>query len=98
MSEQTDLELQDLKRQLALLQRAQAGTENCWLKWLRATGVLLLVYAASIFLGVLMSHGKVASNPVAISFVFTALFMSACGLWCLLWSFRWMAEKLISPA
>jgi hypothetical protein len=49
-------------------------------------------------LGVLKMHGKIETNPVAISFVITALFMAACGGWCLLWSFRWMAEKLMKAA
>jgi protein-S-isoprenylcysteine O-methyltransferase Ste14 len=98
MDEQADRELQELKQQLALLQQAHAATRNGWLKWLRATAVLLLVYAGAIFLGILQSKGNPATNPVAISFVITALFMAACGLWCLLWSFRWMAEKLMKPA
>jgi hypothetical protein len=33
-----------------------------------------------------------------ITFGVTALFMAACRGWCLLWSFRWIAEKLMKAA
>jgi protein-S-isoprenylcysteine O-methyltransferase Ste14 len=98
MSAESERELQELKQQVALLQRENARTRTGWLNWMRATGLLLSVYAGSILLGVLKMQGKVETNPVAISFVITALFMAACGGWCLLWSFRWMAEKLMKAA
>jgi hypothetical protein len=41
---------------------------------------------------------KVETNPVVITFGVTALFMAACRGWCLLWSFRWIAEKLMKAA
>lgn len=90
--------MQELKRAVALLQRENARTRTGWLNWMRATGLLLSIYASSILLVVLKMHGKIETNPVAISFVITALFMAACGGWCLLWSFRWMAERLMKAA
>lgn len=95
MSEETDREIQQLKQQLALLQQESARTRTGWLNWMRMTGFLLVVYAASVFTGVLSAHSKVESNPVAIALVISAIFMAACGGWCLLWSNRGMAEKLM---
>ena len=98
MSDTIDTELQAIKRQLALLQQENAATRAGWLKWMRATGILLLVYGGSILLGVLRSPSGFDHNPVAISFGITALFLAASGGWCLLWSFRRMAEKLMKTA
>src|ERR1700722_10820423 len=98
MSEEFDRELQELKQQVALLRQENAATRTGWLKWMRATGILLLVYGGGIFLGVLQSHVKVDHSPVATSFGMIALFLAASGGWCLLWSFRAMAEKLMKTA
>jgi|HubBroStandDraft_6_1064221.scaffolds.fasta_scaffold4274920_1 hypothetical protein len=98
MSEATDTELQELKRQVALLRQENAATRTGWMKWLRATGILFLVYGGGVLLGVLQSHVKVEHSPVATTFTFMAIFLAASGGWCLLWSFRWMAEKLMKTA
>ncbi len=98
MSEESDRELQELKQQVALLRQENAATRTGWMKWMRATGVLLLLYGGGLLLGVLQSHAKLEHSPVAISFGIMAIFLAASGGWCLLWSFRWMTEKLMKPA
>ena len=98
MSAETDRELRELKQQVAQLRQESAATRTGSLKWMRATGMLLLVYAVGIFLGVLKAHVKAESNPVVGMFVFGAIFMGCFGLWYLAWSFRWLAEKLMKTA
>jgi succinate dehydrogenase hydrophobic anchor subunit len=98
MSEETGREIQELKQQVALLQQESARTRTGWLTWMRMTGVLLLIYAAAVLAGVLCARSKIESNPVAITFTVSAIFMAACGGWCLLWSVCKMAEKLMKTA
>jgi len=98
MSEATDIELQAIKQQLALLRQENAATRTGWMKWLRATGLLLLGYAGAISYGVLKAHGNVESNPIVSVFVFGALFMGCFGLWCFAWSFRLLADRLMKTA
>ena len=62
MSEESERELQELKQQVALVQRENARTRTGWLNWMRATGLLPSVYAGSILLGVLGMHGRVETS------------------------------------
>ena len=49
MSAESERELRELKQQVTLLQQENARTRVYWLNWIRATGLLLLVYAAPFY-------------------------------------------------
>jgi hypothetical protein len=91
-------ELQAIKEQLARLQEEHAKTRNGWLYWLRNTGLLLMLFGAAVFAGVLKSHAKIDSSPVGISLTVIALFMFVLGLWLLAWSCWPKAERIMRVA
>jgi hypothetical protein len=91
-------ELQTLKAQLALLQEEHAKTRFGWLYWLRNTGFLLMVLGIAVFLGVLQVHGKIESNPVAMTLGVMAIFLFLMGAWVAMWSLRPLAERIMKVA
>jgi len=91
-------ELQSLKAQLAALQEEHAKTRFGWLWWMRNTGFLLLVLGISVFFGVLQVHGKIESNPVAMTLGLIAIFMFLFGVWLAAWSLRPLAERIMKTA
>ena len=91
-------ELQSLKAQLAALQEEHAKTRFGWLWWMRNTGFLLLVLGISIFFGVLQVHGKIESNPVAMTLGLMATFMFLLGAWLAACSLRPLAERILKTA
>jgi hypothetical protein len=91
-------ELQTLKSQLAALQEEHAKTRFGWLYWLRNTGFLLMVLGLAIFAGVLQVHGKIESNPVAMTLGVMAIFLFLMGVWVAMWSLRPLAERIMKVA
>ena len=91
-------ELATVKAQLAALQAEHTKTRQGWLRGMKHTGVLLLVYATAIFLGVLKSHVPLESSPISVSLLVIGLFMAAIALWLLLLGTHWMADKLMKAA
>lgn len=91
-------EFRSLKAQLAALQEEHAKTRFGWLYWMRNTGFLLLVFGISVFFGVLQSHTRIESNPVAMTLGVMAIFMLVLGLWLAAWSLRPLAERIMKVA
>jgi hypothetical protein len=91
-------ELQNLHFQLVLLQEEHAKTRFGWLYFLRNTGFLLMVLGISMFIGVLQVHGKIESNPVAMTLGLMGTFMFLIGVWVAIWSLRPLAERLMKVA
>jgi Na+/melibiose symporter-like transporter len=98
MREQMDHELRDemqeLKRQLARLQLEHAKTRNGWINWMRATGLLLVMFGASFLVGVLSS--KHPSTAIGTTFAIMAVVMLVLGAWSLAWSLRPIAERMMN--
>ena len=76
------IELENLKRQIALLQKEQATTRRGWIRWLRLTGSVLGLWGLSIIVGAL-PHAELNSNvpPLVIMLILMGLFMALAGVW-----------------
>jgi hypothetical protein len=91
-------ELQNLKAQIALLEKEHAKTRGGWLRCMQAIGLFLIAIGLAAFIGVLRSHASIESNPVAMSIGLMSIFMIAPGLLLLAFSTRWLAEKIMKAA
>ncbi|HJZ19719.1 MAG TPA: hypothetical protein VJ226_02110 [Bradyrhizobium sp.] len=91
-------ELEYLRAQLAALKEEHAKTRFGWLYFLRNTGFLLLVYGITSFCGILQSHAKIESSPIAQTIVLMAIFMLIFGAWFAGWSLKPAAERMMKVA
>jgi hypothetical protein len=85
-------ELQNLKQQIALLQKEHAGARKYWTHWLLSTGLILVTLALTVFIGVFRESGLAAANWNGLgALVIMAIFMFVLGLHLWFWAVpSWM--------
>jgi hypothetical protein len=96
MVQDIDRELRELKQQLALLKDEHARTRNGWSYFLQTTGLILVLYGVSIFLGVLES--RYPTSPPAMSLAVLGIFMLVIGAWLIISGMRRVAEWMMTVA
>ena len=78
-------ELQNLQKQVALLQKEQAVARKSWTLWLASTGLILVVLGVAVFIAVWKDLAQANLNAGVAALVLMAIFLFVLGLYLFSW-------------